>query len=121
MSWYLAVLKNYAEFSGRARRKEYWMFILFNTLIQMVLMVLFFHTDGSFLQSPILIIYGVYTVATLSPLLAVSVRRLHDTNRPGWWMLLYFVPFGGIVILVILCLDGDKESNRFGAPPKSSL
>ncbi|MFJ8860946.1 DUF805 domain-containing protein [Streptomyces sp. NPDC102451] len=112
MNWYLAVLKNYAGFSGRARRKEYWMFALFNFIAAVVLGAIGLAIDS---QVP----YYIYLLAVLIPSLAVAVRRLHDTGRSGWWILIAFVPLvGGIILLVFLCLEGAHEANEYGANPK---
>ncbi|MBT2366038.1 DUF805 domain-containing protein [Streptomyces sp. ISL-10] len=113
MSWYLAVLKNYAGFSGRARRKEYWMFTLINIIIALVLMGI----DMAAGTYPI--IYAIYTLALLLPTLAVTVRRLHDTGRSGWWIFISAIPLvGGIILLVFLASEGKAEANKFGADPK---
>ncbi|MFI8003934.1 DUF805 domain-containing protein [Streptomyces sp. NPDC086010] len=112
MSWYLAVLKNYAGFSGRARRKEYWMFFLFHIIVALVLIGLGVVIDS---QIP----YLIYAVALIIPTLAVTVRRLHDTGRSGWWFLISFVPLvGAIVLLVFTCLEGVRDVNEYGADPK---
>nr|WP_320137078.1 DUF805 domain-containing protein [uncultured Amphritea sp.] len=113
MDWYLTVLKKYAVFSGRARRKEYWMFFLFNIIIMLILSVV----DN--LVGSLGIIGGLYGLAVLIPGIAVSVRRLHDINRSGWWLLLAFIPLiGGIVLLVFMVLDSKNEGNNFGSDPK---
>ena len=105
MNWYLYVLKNYATFSGRARRKEYWMFFLSNVLISLGLGVL----D---------VVAGTYSVI---PSIAVSVRRLHDTNRSGWWIVISLIPIIGVLVLfVFTCLDSQPGTNRFGANPKEA-
>lgn len=118
MSWYLAVLKNYAGFSGRARRMEYWMFVLFNTIISVVLNILYRTTN----LSVFLILSIVYGVAVLIPGLAVAVRRLHDTNRSGFWIFIALVPFvGGIWLLVLLCLGGTPGPNSHGPDPKVAV
>ncbi|MFJ6515884.1 DUF805 domain-containing protein [Streptomyces sp. NPDC091406] len=112
MNWYLAVLKNYAGFSGRARRQEYWMFTLINFVISLVLLIV-----GMIIGVELLV--SIYTLAVLVPSLAVSVRRLHDTGRSGWWLLFGFVPFvGAIVLLVFLASDGRQETNEHGVNPK---
>ncbi|MEU5288131.1 DUF805 domain-containing protein [Streptomyces sp. CA-278952] len=112
MNWYLDVLKNYAGFSGRARRKEYWMFALFNFIIAVVLTVLGLAIDT---QIP----YYLYLAAVLVPSLAVMVRRLHDTGRSGWWFFISFVPLvGAIILLVFLASEGKPETNQHGANPK---
>lgn len=113
MEWYLSVLKNYAGFSGRARRKEYWMFVLFNMIIAIGLGVI----EGLFGSPGIL--GGLYSLAVLVPSIAVSMRRLHDTGRSGWWMLIGFVPLlGAIVLLIFFIQDGMQGSNQYGSSPK---
>ncbi|RPK94342.1 MULTISPECIES: DUF805 domain-containing protein [Streptomyces] len=112
MNWYLDVLKNYAGFSGRARRKEYWMFVLFNFIIALVLSALGMAIDT---QIP----YFLYLAAVIVPSLAVMVRRLHDTGRSGWWFFISFVPLvGGIILLVFLASEGKPETNQYGVNPK---
>ena len=125
MNWYLTVLKKYVVFSGRARRKEYWMYMLFNTLVQIVLMGIMFATStppdemgrgGSLGLGGMLM--GIYLLANFLPSLAVTVRRLHDTNRSGWWVLITLIPYiGGIILLILLCLKGTEGDNRFGEDP----
>ncbi|OOF86684.1 hypothetical protein BKG93_02140 [Rodentibacter ratti] len=119
MNWYLSVLKNYATFSGRARRKEYWMFCLFSFIISIALSIL----DGIFglinYETGLGVLSGLYTLAVFIPALAVSVRRLHDTNRSGWWLLINFIPLVGFIIfLVFMCLDSKTGDNKYGAYPK---
>ncbi|WP_282694978.1 DUF805 domain-containing protein [Streptomyces sp. CC208A] len=113
MSWYLAVLKNYAGFSGRARRKEYWMFFLFNAIVALLL-------GGLSVAVETTIPYMIYVLAIIVPSLAVSVRRLHDTGRSGWWLLFAFVPVvGGITLFVFTVLEGQNTENEYGPDPKS--
>jgi|TARA_Y100001968_G_scaffold319978_1_gene352276 uncharacterized membrane protein YhaH (DUF805 family) len=112
MEWYTAVLKKYVEFQGRARRKEYWMFILFNILASIICGVI----DGIL---GIMLLVPLYSLAVLLPSIAVCIRRLHDTNRSGWWILISLVPFvGSIILLIFLCIEGDAGDNRFGPNPK---
>ncbi len=112
MNWFVAVLKKYAEFSGRARRKEYWMFLLIYVLIAIVVGFL----DNMLGSAGIL--GGVLGLALLVPSLAVTARRLHDTDRSGWWMLIGFVPvIGGIVLLVFMVLAGTPGRNQYGEDP----
>ena len=119
MNWYLVALKKYAVFAGRARRKEFWFFVLFNTLIAIALAVIDMLT-GTFDEDVGLgLLSGLYAVAMILPSIAVTVRRLHDTDRSGWWYLLVFLPvIGGLVILVFMCLNGTPGGNRFGPNPK---
>ena len=114
MNGYLATLKKYADFSGRARRTEYWLFVLFSMVIAMVLGVVDY-----VLGSPG-IVGLLFALAILIPGIAVAVRRLHDTDRSGWWLLIAFVPIvGTIVLLVFLLLDSNPGENRFGSSPKA--
>lgn len=108
MNWYLDVLKKYAVFSGRARRKEYWMFLLITVMIAVLLGVL----EGM-LGLPGVISW-IYQLAMLIPSLAVGVRRMHDTNHSGWWLLL------PIVNLVFAVTGGQRADNRFGPDPKGT-
>ena len=132
MSWYVKVLKQYVDFSGRARRREYWMFVLINVVILIVLSLIDtllgtggFHATsggGSFYAANSLgLLSGLYTLAVLLPSIAVTVRRLHDTDRTGWWILLGFIPIiGGIVLLVFYVLEGTRGPNRYGPDPKAT-
>ena len=119
MSWYLEVLQKYAVFDGRARRKEYWMFFLINLLISIVLIAI----DGLIgplnPQAGVGLLQGLYSLAVLIPSIAVTVRRLHDTGRSGWWILIALVPFiGGIVLLVFMVFDSEPGVNEYGPNPK---
>ncbi|MEF1309848.1 DUF805 domain-containing protein [Vibrio mytili] len=114
MDWYISVLKKYAVFNGRARRKEYWMFFLFNLLISLALGIV----DGLLGTT---IIGGLYGLAVLIPSIALTVRRLHDIGRTGWWALIGFIPFIGlIVLLVFAATDGESGNNQYGPDPKNS-
>jgi len=114
MEWYLKVMRdNYANFSGRARRSEYWYFTLFNVLA-IILLALLGLVTGIFF-----IFYLVYIIAMIIPSLAVSVRRLHDTGKSGWFILLGLVPLGGLVLLVFYCIEGDRGPNEYGPDPKN--
>lgn len=117
----LEAVKKYAVFSGRARRKEYWMFALLY-LIAYVVGIVIDVIVGTF--DPIAgigVFSGLVTLGLLLPSIAVLVRRLHDTDRSGWWALIIFIPlFGTIAILVFMCLDGTNGENRFGSDPKAA-
>ncbi|KAA0548517.1 DUF805 domain-containing protein [Bacillus sp. BGMRC 2118] len=115
MEWYLKVLKNYVGFSGRARRKEYWMFALFNAIVSILLAIVEVITG---LES---MLTGLYSLAVLLPSLAVGVRRLHDTGRSGWWLLISLIPIiGAIVLLVFTVSDSQEGENKYGPNPKHS-
>lgn len=120
MNWYLTVLKKYADFSGRARRKEYWMFVLMNFLVSILISIVgavIGDTDGLIAVS----LSGVYALFIFIPSLAVTVRRLHDTNKSGWWILITFVPLiGGLVLLIFMIIDSDPNTNAYGANPKTA-
>ena len=121
MNWYLHVLKNYATFSGRARRKEYWMFFLFNVLISLGLGVLDVVAGTYSVEYETGFFSGLYSLLVLIPGIAVGVRRLHDTNRSGWWILISLIPIIGVLVLfVFTCLDSQPGTNRFGANPKEA-
>lgn len=112
MNWYVSVLKNYVGFSGRARRTEYWMFALVSAAITIVLTAIDVALDMRILAA-------IYGIAVLLPGLAVAVRRLHDTDRSGWWLLIGLVPLiGPIVLLVFLASEGTHGPNQHGADPK---
>lgn len=125
MNWYLEVIKNnYANFNGRARRKEYWMFTLINTIIIAALYFIVFSSidyntgEMSGIGSVVSVLVIIYALAVFVPSIAVCVRRLHDTDKSGWFFLLNFIPFGGLVVFVFMCLDGTLGNNRFGSNPK---
>lgn len=109
-----SVLTQYATFTGRARRSEYWFFVLFTLLVYLAASVV-----DAVLGIPVFTL--IVVLGLLVPTLAVSVRRLHDTGRSGWWVLLSFVPFGGIVLIVFDCLDSEPGPNRFGPSPKQPI
>ena len=116
MEWYLKVLSNYSDFSGRARRKEYWFFILFNSIF-LSLIMLFSFLMGLFLFG--FIAYLIYSIFIFIPSLAVLVRRLHDIGKTGWFFLITLIPIAGAVWLLILLLtESDPGINRYGPCPK---
>ena len=121
MNWYLHVLKNYATFSGRARRKEYWMFFLISALISIVLTLLDILLGTYSMEYEVGLFSGLYSLLILIPSIAVVVRRLHDTDRSGWWILISLIPLIGVIVLfVFICLDSQPGTNRFGANPKEA-
>jgi len=109
MNWYLAVLKKYTVFEGRAGRAEYWMFFLVNFVVALIVGVI----DGMIAMGALSTLYGL---GVLLPHLAVAVRRLHDTNRSGWWVLIGLVPCIGWIVLIIFLAGDTVEPNEFGPP-----
>ena len=113
MNWYLGCWQKFAEFNGRARRTEYWMFSLFNFMAGILVAL----ADGVLGTAGMLGL--IFNLAVLVPSLAVTARRLHDTDRSGWMMLIALIPLvGPIVLLVFMCLDSKPGENRFGPNPK---
>lgn len=120
MNWYLDAWKNYFTFTGRSRRKAYWMFVLFN-VIAIVLANFLDNALGLAGQGGYGPISTIYGLAVFIPGLALAVRRLHDTGRSGWWMLIALLPvIGGIVLIIFFVLDSESGANRFGPNPKES-
>jgi uncharacterized membrane protein YhaH (DUF805 family) len=119
MEWYLLVWKKFAEFNGRARRKEYWMFTLFNILIFLVLEVLGIALMKIGVGVILFALLGLYALAIIIPSLAVAVRRLHDTGKSGWFILLGLIPIvGPVILLVFMVMDSAPEPNEYGPNPK---
>ena len=115
MDWYMAVLKKYADFSGRARRREYWMFVLINFLIGCALGVI-----GALVHGLVFLSW-VYSLAVLVPSIAVSVRRLHDTGRSGWWLLIGLIPLiGALILLYWFCQPSAQGANEYGEVPATA-
>ena len=111
MNYYLKVLKNYAVFTGRARRKEYWMFVLFNFIIGMFLGFV----EGALgiaQNSEESVLANIYSFAIFIPSIAVGVRRMHDVGKSGWYLLIPIYNF------ILACTDGDSEENEYGSNPK---
>lgn len=120
MKWYLEALTKYAEFTGRARRKELWYFILFNNIIGLALLLLDLAIGTFSRELGIGLLSGIYILAILIPHIAVTVRRLHDTDRSGWWVLTTMIPFVGIIFLIAFGVpDGTPGENKYGANPKA--
>jgi uncharacterized membrane protein YhaH (DUF805 family) len=115
MEWYVKVMKNYAEFNGRARRKEYWMFVLINTIISIILSIIesILHISN--------VISLLYSLAIMIPSLAVGARRLHDTGKSGWWQLIGLIPIiGAIILIVFMATDSSEGDNQYGPNPKTA-
>ena len=126
MNWYLKVIKQYADFEGRARRQEYWMFALINAIISFTLLGLAIvsagvsnNDIGATLAMLFYALYGLYSLFILIPGIAVLVRRLHDIGKSGGWFFISFIPLiGGIWLLVLLVTDSQSGKNEYGPNPK---
>lgn len=123
MKWYLKVLKQYADFNGRARRTEYWMYLLFNIIFLFAAAILDNILGLKFSpEIPYGFIYMIYALAVFIPGLAVTVRRLHDVDKSGWFVLIAFIPLvGAIWLLVLYCTEGTPGTNQYGVNPKENF
>lgn len=112
MEHFIGAFKKFADFTGRARRTEFWMYILFYFIFYVVLAVV----DGilgSFALT------GIFSLVMLIPSLSISARRLHDTGRSGWWQLLNLIPLIGAIVLIIFYVQDSVEDNEYGGNPKA--
>ena len=115
MNWFVGALQKYATFSGRARRQEFWMFMLFYVIFAVAAGVLDAILGTAFVS-------GLYSVALLVPYLAVAVRRLHDIDKSGAWIFISLIPIiGSIWFLILLATEGTRGSNNYGEDPKGSF
>ncbi|OEE57745.1 hypothetical protein A1OO_17365 [Enterovibrio norvegicus FF-33] len=113
MNYFLLALKNFAVFSGRARRKEYWMFILFYLIFSIVLTIVDQILGSAFLSL-------IFSLALLIPSISLTARRLHDTGRSGWWQLIALIPLVGAIVMIVFLVQDSKEDNEHGVNPKGS-
>ncbi len=111
MEYFVTALKKYAEFEGRARRKEYWMFVLFYFIFYIVAAVID-SIFGMFLLSPL------YSLGMLIPSISVCARRLHDTGRSGWWQLIHLIPLLGQIVMLVFLVQDSRDKNDYGENPK---
>jgi uncharacterized membrane protein YhaH (DUF805 family) len=127
MEWMLMPFKRYFDFEGRSRRKEYWMFTLFYVLIVLLPIVMLgigaVASGSSDEMSPLIALgfglIGLIALACLIPSIALQVRRFHDQDKSGWFVLLNFIPsIGGLIVLVFMCLEGTRGPNQYGPDPK---
>ncbi|MEM8898682.1 MAG: DUF805 domain-containing protein [Bacteroidota bacterium] len=122
MEWYLKVIRQYADFSGRARRKEYWMFRLFDLMIGVGAGVTDYLLDSKMYLGIYGTVYLLYRLVLFIPSLAVAVRRLHDVGKGGWFLLVVFIPVIGLIWLFILFVtEGEQKENVWGPDPKASI
>ena len=120
MDWFVEVMRKYAVFKGRARRQEYWWYLLIYLLISVVLGMLDGISGQYDAEAGAGLLSGLFALATFLPTLAVAVRRLHDTERSGWWVLITLLPFiGWLVFLYFMVRDGTRGPNAYGPAPKA--
>lgn len=112
--WFKKGLRNYTNFSGRARRKEYWYFLLVQIGVMIVAMIL----DSIIFDTGVGLFYILISLGLFIPNISVTIRRLHDTNRSGWWTLISIIPLLGILLIVFLASDTKPETNQWGSPAK---
>jgi len=122
MSWFILAWQRATDFSGRSRRKEYWYFTLFNAIV--IIFIALFAVAFSDQGKPAILPFGVmmaYCLALFVPSLSVTIRRLHDIGKSGWWYFIAFVPLiGGIVLFVFTLLDSEPYANQWGLDPKAA-
>jgi uncharacterized membrane protein YhaH (DUF805 family) len=133
MEWMLLPYRRYADFSGRSRRKEYWLFALFQFIVSIAIFGIMVagrlpvdqatgQTDFGPTFSAGIVLFAIFSLGSFMPALAVAVRRFHDQDKSGWMLLLYLIPYvGPVIVLVLLCIDGTSGPNRFGPDPKDLL
>ncbi len=112
MDYFIGALKKYADFTGRARRKEYWMFYLIYMILIVVISILDAVIGAGFLSA-------IFTLGMLVPSISIAARRLHDIGRSGWWQLIAFIPLIGLIILIVFLAQDGHDANEYGEYPKS--
>ncbi len=117
MNWYLKAFKNYSTFTGRAQRSEYWFFTLFYFLGLFIIVLVSIQFDSDLISNTLTI---GFVLIHILPYISVTVRRLHDTNRSGWWYFLNLIPYIGPFILLFLLAIDSKEDNKYGLNPKQN-
>lgn len=122
MKWYLMAWQRCLQFTGRSRRTEYWMFVLINILVAIAIALMDLMLGTVDEQTQTGTFSTLYSLVVFLPTLALTVRRLHDTGRSGWWVLISLIPIlGVIVLLVFMVLDGEAGDNDYGANPKGGV
>src|SRR5690554_1127284 len=112
MEYFVGALKKYADFNGRAQRKEYWMYVLFYMIFYVALSIVD-SLIGTMLFS------SVYSLALFVPSISIAARRLHDTGRSGWWQLIALIPLIGSIVLIVFLVQDSQADNEYGANPKT--
>ncbi len=121
MSWWLAAMKKYVDFSGRARRKEYWMFVLFNLIFMILALILDAILGSANENLGYGLFYTLFSLGILLPTWSVTVRRLHDVGKSGWWIFISIIPLiGGLWLFILTITDGQPEAHQYGLNPKLS-
>lgn len=124
MNWYIKVFKQYFDFTGRARRKEFWMFALFHFLFLFTTTFLVFYLTGDLYEDTetnwvYVTIICSYLLLSIIPSVALTIRRLHDTGKSGWWYLIVIIPYiGWFTIIIFACMEGNRGTNKWGPNPK---
>ena len=113
MEYFLGAFKKYADFTGRARRKEYWMFILFYIIFYIALAVIDVLLGTMFLAL-------IFSLVLLVPSISIAARRLHDTGRTGWWQLIALIPLIGFIVLIVFLVLDSQDDNEYGPNPKAA-
>ena len=122
MNWWLTAIKKYADFSGRARRTEYWMFILFNLMFAIVAIVFDSILRSASEEPGYGLFYALFSLAIVVPTWTVTVRRLHDVGKSGWWIFISLIPIiGGIWLFILTVSDSQPGDNQYGPNPKMNL
>lgn len=111
MEYFIGAFKQYADFSGRTRRKEYWMFILIYVVIYISLTVIDVLLSTFWLNT-------IYSLICVIPSFSIAARRLHDTGRTGWWQLILFIPLVGLVVMLVFLCQDSQDDNEYGVSPK---
>ncbi len=110
MDYFVDAFKRYADFDGRARRQEYWMFVLFYLLVYLGLGII-----GSLLDT--MVLTALFSLAALVPSISICTRRLHDTGRTGWWQLIGLIPLIGWVVMIVFLVQDSQDDNQYGPKP----
>lgn len=113
MEHFTGAFKKFAEFSGRARRQEYWMFFLFYMIFYIALALV-----SNLIGSEVLV--TIYSLVLLVPSISIAARRLHDTGRSGWWQLIVLIPLIGLIVLIVFLAQDSHDDNEYGMNPKAA-
>jgi uncharacterized membrane protein YhaH (DUF805 family) len=113
MENFIDAFRNFANFSGRARRTQYWMFTLFVVMFSIAIAIVEVFLGTMFIG-------GLFSLAVLVPSISLAARRLHDTGRSGWWQLILLVPLIGFIVLIVFLVQDSKEDNEYGPNPKAT-